>query len=329
MPAGLLPLFPETVMDLRQNTRAVVAMMTAMLAFIANDSIVKLIADRLPLGEIMFARGCMAIVIVLAIAHVTGVLREFRHIVHWTVPTRAFGEVAATVLYLTALFNMPIANATAILQALPLMVTAGAAIFLGMPVGWRRWTAIGVGFAGVMLIVRPGVTGFNLYSLVALFGVVFMALRDLVTRGMPPEVPTLGVTMATLVGVAVTGLGLSFAETWTMPLTSDLALLFAAAVFINIGFVCLIFSMRVGDVSFVAPFRYSIILWAILLGYAVWGDVPDAMTLAGTFVVVGSGVYSFFRERKLALAGTRPVPSHGAGRPMEPSAVVVDGEENS
>ncbi|MBA5776622.1 DMT family transporter [Stappia sp. F7233] len=316
-------------MDLRENTRAVVAMMAAMLAFIANDSIVKLIADRLPLGEIMFVRGCMAIVIVLAIAHFTDQLREFRHIVHWTVPTRAFGEVAATVLYLTALFNMPIANATAILQALPLMVTAGAAIFLGMPVGWRRWTAIAIGFAGVLLIVRPGVAGFNLYSLVALFGVVFMAMRDLVTRGMPKVVPTLGVTLATLVGVALTGLALSATETWIMPPASDLALLAFAAVSINIGFVCLIFSMRTGDVTFVAPFRYSMIVWAILLGYAVWGDVPDALTLAGTFVVVASGIYSFFRERSLALAGTRPVPSHGTGRPMEPSAVVVEGDETT
>ncbi len=313
-------------MDFRENTRAIAAMMAAMLGFIANDTLVKVVSDRLPLGEIMFVRGLLAIAIVFAICIATGVLSEFRHLGHRSVPVRAMAEVGATLLYLTALFQMQIANATAILQALPLIVTAGAALFLGAPVGWRRWTAISVGFLGVLLIVRPGLAGFDSWALVALVGVFCMALRDLVTQKMPKAVPTLGVTMVTLAGVSAVGLGLATVEIWVVPSASDFGLLCTAAVFINVGFIALIFAMRSGDISVVAPFRYSIILWAIVLGYLVWGDVPDAMTLIGTGIIVLTGIYSFIRERKLAASGDAGVTGHGVGRPIQPAEVAEAGD---
>lgn len=128
-----------------ENGRAILFMILAMAGFIVNDSFVKLVSERLPLGEIMFVRGMMALVLVLALAVVNGEVRRFHLLVNRFVGLRVFAEVTATVLYLTALFNMEIANATAILQALPLLVTAGAAMFLGAPVGWRRWTAIAIG----------------------------------------------------------------------------------------------------------------------------------------------------------------------------------------
>lgn len=307
-------------MDFRQNTRAIAAMMTAMLAFIANDTIVKVVADRLPLGEIMFVRGILAMVVIMAICMATGVLGEFRHLRHRSVPLRALAEVGSTLLYLTALFRMQIANATAILQALPLIVTAGAALFLAAPVGWRRWTAIAVGFFGVLLIVRPGLAGFDSWALVALVGVFCMAFRDLVTQRMPKVIPTLGVTMVTIAGVSVVGLGLATVETWVMPGAIDTGLLFASAGFINIGFIALIFAMRSGDVSVVAPFRYSIIVWAIGLGFLVWGDVPDAMTMLGTGIIVLTGIYSFMRERKLA-AAQGAMDGHGVSQPVQTAEV--------
>ncbi|WP_249689396.1 DMT family transporter [Stappia sp. WLB 29] len=281
-----------------ENGRAILFMMLAMAGFIVNDSFVKLVSERLPLGEIMFVRGIMALVLVLGLAVINGEVRRFHLLASRLVGQRVFAEVTATVLYLTALFNMEIANATAILQALPLLVTAGAATFLGAPVGWRRWTAIAVGFSGVLLIVRPGMEGFNAWALMALAGVLFMALRDLTTSVLPKNVPTLGVTFATLVGVTLTGLALSVGETWTVPSLLDLTFLAAAACFILIGFVCIINAMRIGDISLVAPFRYSIIVWAIIIGYFVWGDVPDLPTLAGIAIVVATGLYSLMRERK-------------------------------
>lgn len=294
-------------MDFRENSKAIIAMMLAMLGFIVNDTLVKVVSERLPLGEIMFVRGIIAIVFVLALSAATGALSQFRHLAHKTVPLRAAAEICATILYLTALFRMPIANVTAILQALPLVVTAAAAIFFAAPVGWRRWSAIGVGFSGVLLIVRPGLEGFDSWALVALGGVFCMAVRDLSTQRMPKNVPTLGVTAATLAGVATVGLVLSTRETWLMPTGYEFALLVGAALFINIGFSFIIIAMRTGDISVVAPFRYSIILWAIALGYLVWGDVPDFMTLAGTTIIVATGIYSFFRERKLASQAAKPL----------------------
>ncbi|MXN67374.1 EamA family transporter [Stappia sp. GBMRC 2046] len=294
-------------MDFRENSKAIVAMMLAMLGFIVNDTLVKVVSERLPLGEIMFVRGIIAIVFILGLSAVTGMLSQYRHLNHKTVPIRALAEVCATILYLTALFQMPIANATAILQALPLVVTAAAAIFFAAPVGWRRWSAIGVGFAGVLLIVRPGLEGFDSWALVALAGVFCMAVRDLATQRMPKNVPTLGAAAATLVGVSVVGLALSVRETWVVPTGNEFALLVGAALFINIGFSFIIIAMRTGDISVVAPFRYSIILWAIALGYLVWGDVPDVMTLAGTAIIVTTGIYSFFRERKLASQAAKPL----------------------
>lgn len=281
-----------------ENGRAILFMMLAMAGFIVNDSFVKLVSERLPLGEIMFVRGMMALVLVLALAVFNGEVRRFSLLVNRIVGLRVFAEVTATVLYLTALFNMEIANATAILQALPLLVTAGAAVFLGAPVGWRRWTAIAVGFCGVLLIVRPGMEGFNAWALIALASVLFMALRDLATNVLPKSIPTLGVTFATLVGVTVTGIALSLGETWVMPTLPDLTFLAAAALFILIGFVAIINAMRIGDISLVAPFRYSIIVWAIIIGFVVWGDVPDLPTLAGIAIVVATGLYSLMRERK-------------------------------
>ncbi|WP_306027657.1 DMT family transporter [Stappia sp. MMSF_3263] len=292
-------------MILSDNGRAIVFMMFAMAGFILNDSCVKLVSSDLPLGEIMFLRGAMALSLLLVWCVANGTIKRFPLLLNRLVGLRVFAEVSATLLYLTALFNMPIPNATAILQALPLLVTAGAALFLGAPVGWRRWTAITIGFGGVLLIVRPGMEGFDAWALVALAGVFLMALRDLTTSVLPKNIPTLGVTFATLVGVTVTGLGLSVTETWVMPSAKNLLLLATAAGFILVGFVCIINAMRIGDISLVAPFRYSIILWAIVIGYLVWEDIPDTFTLAGIAVLVGTGIYSLARERKL-LSGAGP-----------------------
>ena len=274
--------------------------MIAMMGFIFNDAFVKLVSDRLPLGQIMFVRGLMAMALLLIVCVANGSIRRFNRLVDKWVGVRVVAEVTATCFYLSALFNMEIANTTAILQALPLLVTAAAAVFLGAPVGWRRWTAILVGFGGVLLIVRPGLDGFTVWSLVALTGVLFMVLRDLATKLLPSDVPTLGVSFATLVGVCLMGLVLSVGEDWRVPSWRDLLYLAAAAGFILVGFVSIIAAMRMGDISVVAPFRYSIILWAILIGYVVWGDVPDLATLAGIAILVSTGLYSLMRERRRA-----------------------------
>lgn len=283
--------------------RAIAAMLAAMAGFILNDTLVKMASDDLSLGQIIFVRGMICIVVLCVAGYAMGLFRELKGFVHPAVLVRAGAETAATLLYLTALFRMPIANATAILQVLPLVVTAGAALFLKSPVGWRRWSAIAVGFLGVLLIVRPGLDGFNVYSLVALAGVGCMALRDLATRQLPPDIPTLGIALVSFIAVTLLGAGLTVSNGWVPISASGYAFLSGASVFVLAGYVFIILAMRLGDIAVVAPFRYSIVVWAIVIGYLVWKDVPDGVTLVGISIVIFSGIYSFFRERSINAAG--------------------------
>jgi drug/metabolite transporter (DMT)-like permease len=194
--------------------------------------------------------------------------------------------------------NLPLANTTAILQVLPLAITLGAALTFGEPVGWRRWLAIAAGFIGVLIIVRPGVEGFNQFSLFALISVIFCAIRDLATKRIPAPIPSLFVTLLTTISVTIAGAGILVPlGGWTPPSGRALALLAFTAILLLIGYQCIIMALRTGDISAVAPFRYSALLWAMLLGYLVFGDRPDAMMASGAAIIVASGLYAFYRER--------------------------------
>lgn len=283
----------------RDNTRGIIAMLISSIGFIFNDAMIKLASVELPQGEAVFIRGLFATALMFSAAWYTGALANIRQVFHPAVGLRVLGETGATLFYLAALFRTPIANNTAILQALPLIVTAGSAVFLGEKVGWRRWTAVAVGFLGVLLIVRPGLEGFTIWSLSALVGTFFMALRDLSTRGIPPTVPTFAISLASIVGATfVLGPVMYPFEVWRVPSFTALAYLCSAAVLILLGFIAVITAMRTGEVSVVAPFRYSIVLWAIFLGIVIWGEMPDLPTLAGIAILILTGVYTFVRERK-------------------------------
>jgi len=272
-------------------------MLACMAGLILNDALVKLVSADLPTGQIIFIRGFFASLFIFAIVAYTGAIREITPALNKPVFWRVCGEVIGTGLYLTALFQLPIANATAIIQSIPLAVTAIAAILLREHVGWRRWTAVLVGFLGVLIIVRPGMDGFNFYALLAFGSVALIALRDLATREIPAGIRNIVVTFITSCAVMVLGIVMGLFEDWIMPSWTAIAYLAGAALLILVGYFGAIVAMRVGEISVVAPFRYSIVVWALLLGYFVWGDVPDLLTLIGTALVVATGIYTFFRER--------------------------------
>ncbi|WP_420410748.1 DMT family transporter [Roseibium sp.] len=300
--AEWLPGSFKVFMERQKNSQAIAAMLVAMAGFILNDTLVKMASDAVPLGQIILVRGLICIAVLSIAGYVTGMFQNARVLMHPAVLVRAFAETAATLLYLTALFQLPIANATAILQVLPLVVTAAAAVFLKSPVGWRRWSAIMIGFTGVLIIIRPGLEGFNVFSLIALAGVGCMALRDLATRQLPADVPTLGVALISFVAVTLLGAALTFASGWVPLSFTEIGYLSGAAGFVLAGYVFIILAMRLGEIAVVAPFRYSIVVWAIALGYLVWGDIPDVLTLVGIAIVIFSGTYSFIRERRLGAA---------------------------
>src|SRR5690606_23220368 len=222
---------------------------------------------------------------------------------------RVIGEIGGTSLFLTALFHMPLANATAILQAAPLAVTLAAAWFLGHKVGWRRYVAITIGFVGVMLIVRPGGEGFNAYSVSALAAVVFIVIRDVSTRGMSAAVPSLQITVVTSLAITVfAGLVMAVSD-WAPMRLDHVARLAFASLLLLMGYYAGVVAMRVGEIGFVSPFRYSNLLWALVLGFVVFGDVPSWLTIAGAAIVVATGLYTLHRERVTArLSAPRGTP---------------------
>jgi drug/metabolite transporter (DMT)-like permease len=283
------------------NLVAIVAMMASQAVFTVNDALMKLAARELPGGQTIFIRGLFTIVIAVLLVAAFGGLRAWPARKDWPlIGLRNLGEIGATLLYLTALFHMPIAETTAILQFLPLAITAGAALFLGEPVGWRRWFATAVGFVGVLVIIRPGTPSFNGWSLVALASVASIVLRDLATRRIDARVPT---AMLTLISsLTVTGAASAFVltETWQVPTPPTVLMIAVAALFLLAGYYAIIEAMRHGQVAVVAPFRYSVIVWAIIAGFILFGERPDPATLAGTGIVMAAGLYTFFRERQLA-----------------------------
>ncbi len=270
-----------------------------MASFTANDTITKAVAAELNIAEILLVRGLVAMVLVAALAWYRDALRSFAALLIWPVGLRVMGEIGGTLTYLSAIAQIPLANASAIFQALPLVITLGAALVFGEPVGWRRWLAIAAGFIGVLVIVRPGAEGFSQASLLALASVGFCAVRDLATRRIPKQLPTVFITLLTTVTVTTAGaVVLVPLGGWRPPSGHALGLLVFAAALILIGYQCIIVSLRTGDISAVAPFRYSALLWAMLLGYLAFGHKPDVQMLAGAAIIVASGLYAFYRERK-------------------------------
>ncbi|GAB5435113.1 DMT family transporter [Falsiruegeria mediterranea] len=282
------------------NIRGALIMMGSMAAFTFNDAIMKQLGASVPLFQLITMRGVLTCALLYVLARYLGkVDLRIPKGDRFLVVVRCVAEVATTYFFLNALMNIPLANVTAVLQALPLTVTLGAALFFGERVGWRRFLAIGIGFCGMLLIVRPGPDGFNIYSLYALAAMLLVTLRDLVTRKMSAEVPSMTVTLATAVSVTVVAAVVSTTETWVPVSPSLMALVVTAAVFVLLGYMCSVMVMRVGDVSFVAPFRYTSLIWALLLGFVLFGDWPDPVTLLGASIVVATGLFTLFRERAL------------------------------
>ena len=284
------------------NIRGALLMMGAMCAYTINDAFMKLVLADIPLFQAILFRGTGAVICLAIMCKVLGQLRFDLSPRDWVlVLLRTLGEVGGTFFFLTALFHMPIANVSAILQALPLAVSLSAAVFLGEPLGWRRLTAICAGFAGVLLIIQPGGTDFSLYSIYALAAVACVTLRDVVVRRMSVAVPSVLVALIAAVGVTALGaVGSLFIE--LVPFTTSSALELAGATgFLIFGYVFSVAAMRVGEISFVAPFRYASLLVALILGILVFDEWPNFLTLTGAVVVVATGLFTLYRESRLRI----------------------------
>lgn len=274
-------------------------MMGSMASFTMNDALMKGLSGQIPIPQAVFLRGIGTTVMMYILARSLNGLRFDLPWAQWRILlARNVTEVGSAFLFISAFFNMPLANATSILQVMPLVVTLAGALFLGERVGWRRWVAIGIGFIGVLIIVRPGMAGFNQYSLYALGAVVLIAIRDLLSRRLSKDVPNLTVAFLNAVAVMVVFGLASLTVDWVAIAPVHALRMAGAAVLLIGGYLFAVSAMRVGEIAVVSPFRYTALIWSILLGILMFGDWPDRLTLIGGFIVVSTGVYAFYREHK-------------------------------
>ncbi|WP_298969759.1 DMT family transporter [uncultured Roseobacter sp.] len=281
-----------------ENLRGATFMVLAMLGFAIEDMLIKFLAVELPVGQIIGMLGLGSAVLVGLLLVLQGQALFTRAMLTPVIALRAFGELVGTLGFVTAIALTPLSSASAILQATPLFVTLGAALFLQEKVGWRRWSAIIVGFFGVLLIIRPGMEAFDWLSLFALQGVVGLGIRDLATRRVPRETSSLQLSFLAflvLIPSAALLMWINSSALVTVSTANWVYLIIALLIGI-VAYYLIVAAMRIGEVSFVTPFRYSRIIFALVVGIAVFNENPDLWTLTGAFIIVASGLYTLWRE---------------------------------
>ncbi len=277
--------------------KGIVAMLASGLGFVINDAIIKLVTAELPNGQIMFLRGVVATALMGLVCSILRGWRSPRVLLRPAMVVRLVAAGCSTMFVVASLRHLPLATINAILQVSPLLMTAGAAILLRAHVGWRRWAAACVGFVGALAIIKPGSASFVPEIWLALACLVASSTRDLTTRFVDRNVPSILVTFAASAMIMLVGLGLAPFETWQMPTPRALTLIMVAACCLFVAYYFGVVAMRIGEIPVVAPFRYVTILTALLLGFLWWGHVPDGLSLVGIALIVSAGIYTIYRER--------------------------------
>lgn len=288
-------------MTLKENLRGAAFMALSMAGFAVEDVFLKAAAKQMPTGQVILITGLVGMMVFGLMSRMQGEPPVPRAILHPALLIRSGFEVTGRLFYSLAIALTPLSTTSAILQATPLLVVACAALLFGERVGWRRWSAVALGFIGVLIILRPGVDGFSMLSLLAVAGMIGFAGRDLATRAAPKvlsnrQLGLAGFAMLALAGAILLG--------WTggaaVPTAHGLGLLMGTAVFAIIGYHSLTYAMRTGEVSFVTPFRYTRLVFALILAVLVFGERPDQWTLIGSALIVASGIYALARANRRA-----------------------------
>lgn len=283
------------------NLRGSLFMVLAMALFAIEDMLIKQMSVQLSTGQIFWMLGVGGSTAFIGLALLQREKLWNPLLRHPVVLGRTAAEVFGSVGFVTAIALTPISTASAIIQSVPLLVTLGAAVFLGQHVGLRRWTAIAVGLFGVLLIIRPGLDGFQLASLFALQGAIGLAARDILTRLAPREATSNQFSVAAFLAFIPAGLAMMWVagDGWVTPDAMNTLRLFCAVIVGVLAYLAIITATRTGEVAAVAPFRYSRIVFALIIGSWVFGETPDALMLLGTAIVVSSGLYTLIREARL------------------------------
>lgn len=294
---------PEPVPASRtDNVRGSALMVVAMLGFAVTDMFIKLLGAALPTGQILLVLGAGGATVFGLAARRRGDTLFGKAFVHPAVLWRNGFEIVGTLCFVSAIVHAPLSVSSAILQANPLLVTLGAALWLKEPVGYRRWSAIGIGLVGVLLVIQPWNERFEPAALLAVGGVLGLAFRDLATRRVPPGISTTllssyALSMLVPAGALLLLLPGTAAPTW--PDAHEALLLLAAIGISTLGYYGITAAMRTGEVGLVTPFRYSRIVFALIISAVVFDETIDPLMVIGAAIVVASGLYTLWRERRL------------------------------
>lgn len=285
-----------------ENLRGSLWMCCAMLGFGLEDAFFKAATGTggvsAGMGTVQF--GLLAMLLYAAYARRAGVPVWSAEYLRRGLLIRTGFEVVGRAFFALSLAYTPLSTTSAILQAAPLVVMLGAALVLGERIGPRRWAAMAVGFAGVLLIVRPSPAGLEANAVFALLGMLGFAGRDLMTRMAPlhvhpAQLGVLGFAVVTCAGLAILATEPGAPR---LPAAWPALLLCGTAVCGVLGYTAMTFAMRTGEVGVVAPFRYTRLIVALILAYIVFGERPDTLTLAGAALIVGAGTYSLLRDAR-------------------------------
>ena len=282
----------------QKNLRGIGLMMLGMSAFVISDAILKVARRDLEAGQILFVRGLFALAMLLALLAVIRRLGLLRDAWRWQLVTRGGLEAVIALLFITAIGAMTLADITAVLMVAPLLITAISVLLFGEKVGWRRWLAVSIGFAGVLLVLQPGGSTVPLWAgVMAALSALGVAMRDLLTRRIPATLPSLAITFtSTLFTMLGGGVMMVTTGDWRPLSLTTLMSLAGAAVCVLIGNYSVIEAHRDTDLSVVSPFRFSIILLAVVLGIVVFGDFPSLAGAFGAALIISSGIYTAHRE---------------------------------
>jgi len=278
------------------NQRGILAVVGCMASYTINDALVKQIIRGYPIGEVIFVRGLISAALIGAAALAFGHAAELRRAMGGRLAARSVFDGLSTACFIAALAHMQLADLAAVLQIAPLIITALSVVFLGELVGWRRWSAIAVGFVGALLVIKPTPSTFEVWALVGAGSALFAALREMLTRRIGHEVPTLVIAFWGAIGISVFGGLFGAIEQWRAIAPPDLLQLFIASVFVGLAIYLMALGFRGVDLSVVAPFRYSYLITSTIAGYVVFNELPDRWSAAGALLIVASGLYTLHRE---------------------------------
>ena len=286
------------------NIRGILLIVLSMAAFAVEDMMIKYLSATVALGQILIFLGVLSTLVFWRISSRQGHSVFMRHAWRGVPLARMLTEIVSPMAFLTALSLIDLSTVAAVFQATPLVATMGAALFLKEQVGWRRWSAVCIGFLGVLCIIRPGQVGFEPATLLVLVAVFGIAARDLLTRVSDTSIPSTVLSFQGYLALSVAGLLLMFVQgtAFDAMTGTEWSLMLIATLIGMVAYLAIVVGLRLGDASVVTPFRYTRLVFSLILGMTVFGERPDAMTFLGAAVIIASGLYAFLRERSLMRA---------------------------